>query len=114
MMLEKWYIIGFIDGEGTINLTKYPNNRLRPQLLVFNTNKEILESIKETLNLSAPILRVSRVNDKIRSRKECFRLQVRSKEDIIKIIKLFEEHNPIVKKEEYKKFKKCFEEWMGS
>lgn len=112
MKLDKNYIIGFIDGEGTINITKYPDGRIRPQLLVFNTDREILESIKETLELDSPILRVVRVKDVIKRRKPCFRLQVRSKKDIQKVVNLFEEFKPVVKSKEYEKFKKAYDHWV--
>ena len=44
--LDSGYIVGFTDGEGTFNLVKYPDGRIRPQFLLFNTNREILEKIK--------------------------------------------------------------------
>jgi hypothetical protein len=111
MKLDAKYIVGFVDGEGTLNVVRYPDGRIRPQLLVFNTNREILESIKETLNLNSPIFKVSRVNDAIKRRKDCFRLQARSKEDIIKIVKFFENNKPVVKIEDYKIFKQAFDSW---
>ncbi|HRZ85450.1 MAG TPA: hypothetical protein P5277_01590 [Candidatus Paceibacterota bacterium] len=73
------YIVGFTDGEGTFNVVNYPDGRIRPQFLLFNTNKAILEQIKLTLNLNCPIFEVSRVSDFIFKRKKCYRLQVRSR-----------------------------------
>jgi hypothetical protein len=111
MKLDPKYIVGFVDGEGTLNVVRYPDGRIRPQFLVFNTNKEILESIKETLELNAPIFKVSRVNDKIKRRKDCFRLQARSKNDITKVIKFFENNKPVVKIKDYEIFKQAFLSW---
>lgn len=53
MRLDHRYILGFVEGEGTFNLIRYPRGRVRPQFLVFNTDREILESIKETLDVRA-------------------------------------------------------------
>src|SRR3989344_5926396 len=86
MKLKPWYIVGFVDGEGTFNFVRYPDGRIRPQFLVFNTNKEILEKIKETLNLNCPIFEVVRVLDIIKRRKKCYRLQARSRDYIDKVV----------------------------
>lgn len=112
MGLKSYYIVGFVDGEGTFNLVKYPDGRIRPQFLVFNTNREILERIKETLELNCPIFEVVRVFDLIKKRKKCYRLQVRSKEDIIKVIKFFDKNTPIVKDKDYKIFKTAYTNWV--
>ncbi|MCX6742002.1 MAG: hypothetical protein NTX24_02390 [Candidatus Pacearchaeota archaeon] len=112
MKLKKDYIVGFVEGEGTFNLVRYPNKRIRPQFLVFNTNKLILESIKETLNLGAPIFEVVRVKDIIKRRKKCYRLQVRSLSDIQKIILFFDKNRPIIKEGDYQIFKKAYEKWI--
>ena len=51
--LEPAYIAGFIDGEGCIMFSKQKNSHLRntyhyvPRIIIGNTNKEILEQIKE-------------------------------------------------------------------
>ncbi|MBI2542770.1 MAG: LAGLIDADG family homing endonuclease [Candidatus Aenigmarchaeota archaeon] len=111
LKLEPHYIVGFVDGEGTFNLVKYPKNRIRPQFLVFNTNKEILESIKNTLDLQSPILEVVRMKDLIKRRKRMYRLQVRSKEDIEKVIEFFDKYLPKIKKADYGIFRKYFDLW---
>jgi hypothetical protein len=112
LKLNENYIVGFVDGEGTFNSVKYPDGRVRPQFLVFNTNKGILKAIKSTLRLKAPILEVSRVKDVIRRRKKMYRLQVRSKDDIQKVIKFFNKFPPIVKRLDYMHFKKIYEKWI--
>lgn len=112
MKLEPGYILGFVEGEGTFNLVRYPEGRIRPQFLVFNTNREILESIKETLKVNAPIFEVSRVEDLIKRTKNTYRLQVRSKEDLVKVVRFFEKRRPIVKRDDYKIFKDCFDNWI--
>ena len=109
--LEPHYIVGFVDGEGTFNLVRYPKSRTRPQFLVFNTVRGILESIKYTLDLKAPIFEVARVKDVIKSRKKMYRLQARSKEDIIKVINFFDKNPPRIKKTDYVIFRKCFKIW---
>jgi len=112
MKITPGYIRGFADGEGTFNLIRYPNNRVRPQFLLFNTNKEILESIKEFLGISAPIFEVSRVNDLIKRTKACYRLQVRSREDLKKIVLFFDGNLPLVKSNEYEIFKEAWVNWV--
>ena len=94
MILGPFHIVGFADGEGTFNLIKYLKGRIRPQSLLFNTNKEVLESVKETLRLNAPIFEVSRVDDLINRNEVCFRLQVRSKDDLKKVIDFFSKYPP--------------------
>ena len=112
MMLEPHYIVGFVDGEGTFNIIKYPNNRRRPQMLVFNTNREILESIKNTLSIDAPIFEASRVNDGIKRTKICYRLQVRSKKDLFNVVNFFDKNLPIIKIRDYNNFRVCFFKWL--
>lgn len=113
MKLKANYIVGFADGEGTFNVVRYPDGRIRPQFLLFNTVKEILESVKETLDLAAPILEVVRIKDVIKSRKKCYRLQVRSEKDIKKTIEFFDKNSLIVKEKDYNKFRQVYEEWIN-
>lgn len=96
--LNSNYIVGFTDGEGTFNLVRYPDGRIRPQFLLFNTDKEILNKIKQTLKLSCPIFEVSRISDVIKRRKKCYRPQARSIKDIEKLIKFFDRHSSVIKK----------------
>jgi len=112
MELKPDYIVGFTEGEGTFNVVKYPKGRVRPQFLLFNTNKQILEHIKETLKLNCPIFEVSRVRDIIQRRKKCYRLQARSREDIKKVYSFFERYPPIIKTEQYNKFKIYYQKWI--
>lgn len=112
MKITPGYIVGFADGEGTFNLIKYSEKRIRPQFLLFNTNREILEAIKEFLGISAPIFEVSRVNDFIKRTKVCYRLQVRSREDLKKVVLFFDENLPLVKSNDYEIFKKVWDRWV--
>lgn len=105
------YIVGFTDGEGTFNLIRYPDGRIRPQFLLFNTNLEILEEIKKTLGLNCPIFEVVRINDLIKRRKKCYRLQARSKEDIKKLLIFFDKNPPLIKNEEFKIFERAYRDW---
>jgi len=110
--LTPGYIVGFADGEGTFNLVRYPGGRVRPQFLLFNTDKKILELIKDFLNINSPIFAVSRVSDPIRRKKICYRLQVRSKEDLGKVLLFFNKNPPIIKKKEYAVFKRAWSNWI--
>lgn len=112
MKLEEGYIVGPIDGEGTISVVRYPDGRVRPQVLLFNTYKQALELVKTTLKLKAPILKVSRVNDGIARRKEMYRLQIRAKTDVKNIFEVFERHPPIIKKEEYRRVLELTQSWL--
>ncbi len=112
MKLEEAYIVGLIDGEGTISVTKYPDGRLRPQVLVFNTFREILELVKSTLQLNSPILEASRVEGDIKRKKITYRLQIRAKEDVKKVFDVFERHPPIIKNKDYKKVLEIAQSWL--
>ena len=111
--IKKDYIVSFTDGEGTFNLVRYPYGRVRPQFLLFNTHKNILEEIKRTLNLDCPIFEVSRVKDLIKRRKKCYRLQARSKKDIEKIVLFFDKNKPIIKKQDFELFKESYKKWIS-
>lgn len=112
MNIEESYIVGLIDGEGTINIINYPDGRVRPQVLVFNTNKDVLKIIKEKLQLKAPILTVSRTNDGIKRTKKMYRLQIRAKTDVQKIFEILEKHPPIIKNKEFKTVKELTKSWL--
>lgn len=111
--LHPQYILGFIDGEGTLNVVRYPDGRVRPQLLIFNTDKNILELIKSSLQVSAPIFEVTRVEDKIKRTKPCYRLQARSKSDIEKVMQFLIENPPYVKNKDFKVFEKAYSDWFS-
>lgn len=96
------YIIGLIDGEGTISITRYPDGRERPQILIFSTFKQILEDIKSQMSLTGPVLKVSRVGDNLDRNKDCYRLQMRSRADVKKMFELMKRHPPIIKNEQFK------------
>lgn len=40
-----------------------------------------------------------------------YRLQVRSREDLTKVVKMFDKNMPIVKLGDYKRFRVSFDEW---
>jgi len=111
--IAEGYIVGFTDGEGTFNLIRYPNKRVRPQFLLFNTNKEILLLIKEKLELDCPIFEVKRIKDLIKSRKKCYRLQARSRADIEKLIFFFDSNPPIIKAKDYSLFRRSYFDWIS-
>ena len=106
------YIVGLIDGEGTISITRYPDGRERPQVLIFSTCKEVLDLIKEQKSLTGPVMKVSRVHDNLDRNKDCYRLQMRSKADVKKMFNLLKEHPPIIKKEEFEEVCSQTKEWV--
>ncbi|PSG99442.1 MAG: hypothetical protein BRC29_04975 [Nanohaloarchaea archaeon SW_7_43_1] len=106
------YLVGLIDGEGTINLTKYPDGRERPQVLIFNTCKKILDEIKRQRSLTAPVMKVSRVGDNLDRKKNCYRIQMRSRSDIRKMFELMKEHKPIIKKQEFEELFESTKNWV--
>jgi hypothetical protein len=93
MKITDEYIVGLIDGEGTISTVKYEEGRVRPQVLIFNTNRKVLETVKKHLSLKAPIIEVKRVADKFNRKKTCYRLQIRSKEDLKRVSKYLKNKN---------------------
>lgn len=106
------YIVGLIDGEGTISITRYPDGRERPQVLIFSTFKEVLEKIKKQKSLTGPVMKVSRVGDNLNREKDCYRLQMRSREDIRKMFDLLREHPPIIKRKEFKDVYQETRDWV--
>jgi len=44
------YLAGLIDGEGTITVVKEVKGTARPTLVIVNTNKEVLQWVKDNLN----------------------------------------------------------------
>jgi hypothetical protein len=112
MELDEGYIVGLIDGEGTVSVVRYPDGRVRPQVLLFNTYRDVLQLVKTRLNLRAPILKVSRVSDGITRKKDMYRLQIRSKDDVRIVFEMFERHPPVIKNEDYKSVLKATESWL--
>jgi len=112
MKITDEYIVGLIDGEGTISTVKYEEGRIRPQVLIFNTNRKVLEMVKKHLLIKAPIIEVKRVADKFNRKKICYRLQIRSKQDLNKVFKIFEKQSPIIKEKKYRKIKNMFKSWL--
>jgi hypothetical protein len=110
--LKDEYIVGLIDGEGTISIARYPDGRERPQVLIFSTCKKVLDQIKKQKSLTAPVMEVSRVGDNLDRKKDCYRIQMRSKADIKKIFKLLDEHPPVIKKEEFDEVYEQTKEWV--
>jgi hypothetical protein len=106
------YIVGLIDGEGTISITRYPDGRERPQVLIFSTCKKVLDEIKSQKSLTAPVMEVSRVGDNLDRKKNCYRLQMRSREDVRKMFEMLKEHPPIIKEEEFEETYEQIKEWV--
>lgn len=114
MQLEESYIVGLIDGEGTISVVRYPDGRVRPQVLVFNSFRRVLELLKETLQLKAPILEASRVDGDIKRKKTTYRLQIRAKDDVKKVFEILERHPPIIKHEDYRRVLDLTQSWLAN
>ena len=106
------YIVGLIDGEGTISITRYPDGRERPQILIFSPCKKVLDQIKEQKGLTGPVMKVSRVNDNLDRKKDCYRLQMRSRSDVKKMFDMLKEHPPIIKKDEFEDVYEQTKNWV--
>ena len=61
--------------------------------------------------LTFEVVRVK--DDLIQSRKKCYRLQARSKEDIEKVIFFFDKNIPIIKREAYGIFRNAYTNWIS-
>lgn len=106
------YIVGLIDGEGTISITRYPDGRERPQVLIFSTFKKVLDMIKTQRNLTAPLMKVSRVGDNLERKKDCYRLQVRSRDDVRKMFEIMKNTNPIIKRKDFEDVHEKTKDWV--
>jgi hypothetical protein len=96
-MINKEYIIGLVDGEGSFNIQINTNNRrrakidLRFSLKLRYQDKEILDELKKFFKCGNVYIQ----RDKRKNHSLCYRFEVCDKKDIIeKIIPFFIENQP--------------------
>jgi RNA binding exosome subunit len=99
-MLNKDYIVGLVDGEGSfyvrLNKDKRRRNKveLKFSLKLRHQDKEILEQLKSFFDCGNVYIQ----NDKRPNHEVCYRFEVNNKKDIInKIIPFFETNSPKIK-----------------
>lgn len=92
-MIDKRWLAGFIDGEGTIGLRRRKDARLRkgygidPYVSITNTNLNVLKEIQKTFGGSIGV-----THDKIGNHRKVYRLRILSHEDILKILEDIKPH----------------------
>ena len=109
-MLDKNYIIGLVDGEGSFNVRVNPTRRrakveLKFSLKLRHQDKEILDELQKFFGCGKVYIQ----RDKRPKHSLCYRFEVQNKKDIIKkIIPFFTENSPKIpsRKTDFKLFKK--------
>ena len=87
------YIAGFFDGEGCVTYSRPHHNgnayKAYPYLTFSNTNRKVLERIKELLDVSGIRSRLNSFSRKYRANlgwKECYTLNIYDKESVLTCI----------------------------
>jgi len=101
MPLTPDYIVGFVDGEGTFSIVHG-----KPYFAISNNNKEILEEVRGELGIRGSFI----VKAKGR-RHPNYVLRANAFDDVKIIVKFFEEHPPLVKREAFQRFREAFYRW---
>ena len=110
-MLDKNYVVGLVDGEGSFNvrINKEKNRRakieLKFSLKLRHQDKEILEELQKFFNCGKVYIQ----RDKRKNHSLCYRFEVQNKKEIIeKIIPFFEKNSPQIqsRKRDFELFKK--------
>ena len=95
-MLDKEYVLGLVDGEGSFNVRINDNERrakieLKFSLKLRHQDKEILSELKNFFECGNIYIQ----RDKRENHSLCYRFEVQKKKDIIeKIIPFFEKNSP--------------------
>jgi hypothetical protein len=95
-MLDKNYVVGLVDGEGSFNIRINSNNRrakveLKFSLKLRHQDKEILYKLQKFFGCGNVYVQ----NDTRKNHSQCYRFEVQNKKDIIeKIIPFFKENSP--------------------
>jgi len=112
-MSKKSFVAGFLVGEGCfyIGIRESKSHKTGKQVFlttsVGNTNRELLELVRETLDCGKITKEKSRKYYDQYDRKPYWQLQIQSlKENIEKVIPLVQNHSPI-KTERFKAFKRA-------
>ncbi|MFA4960671.1 MAG: LAGLIDADG family homing endonuclease [Candidatus Pacearchaeota archaeon] len=113
-MLDKNYIVGLVDGEGSFNIRINPNKKKRAKVeLKFSLklryqDKEILYELQKYFGCGNVYVQ----NDKRKNHVQCFRFEVQNKEEIVeKIVPFFEKNSPKIlsRKRDFELFKKVID-----
>ena len=109
-MLNKNYIVGLVDGEGSFNVRINPNKNRRAKvelkfsLKLRHQDKEILDELQNFFKCGNVYIQ----RDKRKNHSLCYRYEVQNKEEIVKIIiPFFEENSPLTasRKRDFEIFK---------
>jgi hypothetical protein len=84
---EKGYIAGFLDGEGSVLLTRHNSSSLniRPCVCFYNTNKEVLDWISEVIGVKTDKIGTDKRSDK-RHRRTNYQVVIRKYSDVYKFL----------------------------
>ena len=112
-MLDKSYVIGLVDGEGSFNVRINNDNRrsrveLRFSLKLRHQDKAILYELQKFFECGNVYIQ----RDKRENHSLCYRFEVQNKKDIIeKIIPFFDENQPQItsRRRDFEIFKKIAE-----
>jgi hypothetical protein len=113
LVLEKEYIIGLVDGEGSFNVRINKNNRrarveLKFSLKLRYQDKEILDELQKFFECGKVYIQ----RDKRENHSLCYRFEVQNRKEIIeKIVPFFKENSPKIpsRKRDFELFKKIVE-----
>lgn len=109
-MLDKNYVVGLVDGEGSFNVRINPNKTRRAKVeLKFSLklryqDKEILDELKNFFECGNVYIQ----KDKRKNHSLCYRFEVQNKKEIVeKIIPFFNKNSPLIKsrKRDFELFK---------
>jgi len=98
--LHPWYIVGFVDGEGSFIFTRQGETVFK----IVNTNREVIERFKATFGFSQ---KISERRGSHRT-KPLYTLSVARREEILKLVEFFTRYPPIVKRGQFQRFKEAF------
>ena len=109
-MLDKNYVLGLVDGEGSFNVRINPDRNRRAKvelkfsLKLRHQDKEILDELRKFFGCGNVYIQ----RDKRENHSLCYRFEVQNKEEIIKMIIPFFEENPpkvLSRKRDFELFK---------
>ena len=113
-MLDKNYILGLVDGEGSFNVRINPDKNRRAKvelkfsLKLRHQDKGILDELQKFFQCGKVYIQ----RDKRKNHSLCYRFEVQNKKEIFdKIIPFFEENSPKIpsRKKDFELFKKIAE-----
>ncbi|MCP8310933.1 MAG: LAGLIDADG family homing endonuclease, partial [Candidatus Methylarchaceae archaeon HK01M] len=100
---EAYYVVGFVDGRGTFKVGR-GDNAVRFETV--SEDRSILEDLRDYFGVGrVSILKKSR-------RGELYRYLVTGEDDLLKIVEFFDRFPPIVRREEYSRFRERVQKSM--